>query len=93
MVGVKCVFMGNIEKEHENQYHYFISFEYNDVKYPNKLFSTHLQLEKVHKSVQIEEAYSVAQSLLKLEKQLVPEGEIHQISLCDINGKPIVSFN
>ena len=93
MVGVKCVFMGNIEKEHENQYHYFISFEYNGEKYPNKLFSTHLQLEKVHKSVQIEEAYSVAQSLLKLEKQLVPEGEIRLISLCDINGKPIVSFN
>lgn len=93
MVGVKCVFMGNIEKEHENQYHYFISFEYNGENYPNKLFSTHLQLEKVHKSVLIEEAYSVALSLLKLEKQLVPEGEIRLMSLCDINGNPIDSIN
>ena len=87
------MFMKNLKKELESQYHYFISFEYNGENYLNKLFSTHLQLEKVHKSVQIEEAFSVAQSLLKLEKRLVSEGGIHQISLCDINGKPIVSFN
>ena len=78
--------MGNEQKESFNQYQYLIDFDYNESHHRGRLILSDRLLEETDKFLLIAFAFNAAESLLKKEKQLVPEGKISHIRIYDVEG-------
>ena len=78
--------MGNDQKESFNQYQYLIDFDYNESHHRRRLIFSDRLLEETDKSLLIYFAFNAAESLLRVEKQLIPEGKISHISIYDVKG-------
>lgn len=69
-----------------NQIQYLIDFDYNNVYYEKRVIFTDRPFGKTDKFLLIGFAFNAAKSLLKTEKQLVPEGKISHIRIYDVKG-------
>ena len=78
--------MRNEQKDNFNQYQYLIDFDYNKSRHKGRLIFADRSLEDTDKFLLIDFAFNAAESLLRVEKQLVPGGKISRISIYDIKG-------